>query len=128
MSDFGFWDLIISMFWFMLLFAWISLIISIFGDIFRDRELGGGAKALWVLVLIFVPWIGALIYLIVRGKSMNERLAQAVYDRDAQLDRRTPQTAGTGGTAEELRKLSELRDDGVISPTDYEQAKAKVLA
>lgn len=128
MSDFGFWDLILSMFWFMLLFAWISLIINIFGDIFRDRELGGGAKALWVLVLIFVPWIGALVYLIVRGNSMNERMAQAVADRDAELARRVQQAGGTGGTAEELRKLSELRADGVITPTDYEQAKAKVLA
>jgi hypothetical protein len=127
-SDFSFWDLILSMFWFMLLFAWISLIISIFGDIFRDRELGGGAKALWVLVLIFVPWIGALIYLVVRGNSMNERMAQAVADRDAQLARRMQETAGAGGTAEELRKLGELRDDGTITPTDYEQAKAKVLA
>ncbi len=77
MDDFGLWDVIVSMFWFMLLFAWIWLLISILGDIFRDRTLGGGAKALWVLFLIFLPWLGALIYLIARGGSMHERQIRA---------------------------------------------------
>ena len=73
MEDFGLWDVIVSTFWFMLLLAWIWLIISILGDIFRDRELSGGGKAMWTVFLIFLPWIGAVIYLIARGGSMNER-------------------------------------------------------
>ena len=60
MDDFGLWDVFVSMFWFMLLFAWIWLLISILTDIFRDRELGGGGKALWTIFLIFLPWLGAL--------------------------------------------------------------------
>ena len=76
-DDFGLWDVILSMFWFMLLIAWIWLLISILGDIFRDRTLGGGAKALWVVFLIFLPWLGALIYLIARGGSMHERAEEA---------------------------------------------------
>ena len=74
-DDFGLWDVFISMFWFMLLITWIWMIIAIFGDIFRDRELSGGAKALWSVLLIFLPWIGALAYLIARGGSMAQRSA-----------------------------------------------------
>jgi hypothetical protein len=129
MEHFGFWDLIVSMFWFMLLFAWIALVVSIFSDIFRDRELGGVAKALWTLFLILVPWLGALTYLIVRGRSMNERSAQAAQERDESLRKFVREAAATtSGTADELGKLVRLRDEGVITASDYEQAKAKVLA
>jgi hypothetical protein len=129
MENFGFWDLIVSMFWFMLLFAWIALVVSIFSDIFRDRELGGVAKALWTLFLILVPWLGALTYLIVRGRSMNERSAQAAQERDESLRKFVREAAATtSGTADELGKLVRLRDEGVITASDYEQAKAKVLA
>ena len=83
MDDFSLWDLMVSMFWFMLLVAWIWLLISILGDIFRDRELGGGAKAMWVLFLIFLPWLGALMYLIFRGNSMNDRTRQAMEEAES---------------------------------------------
>src|SRR4051812_24103004 len=72
-NDFSIWDVFVSMFWFMLLFAWIMLLFHIIADIFRDRELSGFAKALWCLFLIFIPWIGALVYLIARGNSMAQR-------------------------------------------------------
>ena len=64
----NFWDIILSIFWFMLLFAWIWLLISIFADIFRDHELSGWGKALWALFIIVIPWLGALVYLIARGR------------------------------------------------------------
>jgi Phospholipase_D-nuclease N-terminal len=74
----SFWDVIVSIFWFMLLVAWIWLLISILADIFRDHELSGWGKALWTLFIIVLPWLGAVTYLIARGRSMNERsLAQA---------------------------------------------------
>jgi hypothetical protein len=129
MSDgFGLWDVIVSMFWFMLLLAWIWLIIAIFSDIFRDHELSGWAKALWTLFLVFVPWLGAIVYLIVRGGSMSERSAKAVQDREAGVRAYVQDVAGKPSTADELRKLVALRDEGAISTADYEQAKAKVLA
>ena len=129
MSDgFGLWHVIVSMFWFMLLVSWIWLIISIFGDILRDHELKGGAKALWTLFVVFLPWLGALTYLLVRGSSMNERSAQAARNNDASVRAYVQDVAGTTSTADELRKLARLRDDGVITPADYELAKAKVLA
>jgi len=127
-EGFGLWEVLVSTFWFMLLFAWIWLLISILSDIFRDRELGGGAKALWTLFLIFVPWLGALVYLIVRGGSMTERSAKAAEERDSQMRAYVRDAAGTTSTAEELRKLAELRDSGAITPEDYEKAKAKTLA
>jgi hypothetical protein len=119
----------VSIFWFMVLFAWIWLLISILGDIFRDHELSGWAKAGWTLFLIVLPWLGALTYLIVRGRSMNER-SRAQAQRHEQAFRQYVQEAATPGQvsmADELGKLADLRDRGAISAADFEQAKAKVL-
>ena len=125
-DDFGFWDVIVSMFWFMLLMAWIWLIISILSDIFRDRELGGGGKALWTLFIVFVPWLGALCYIFARGDSMNQRNQQAAVDQQARMREYVGTPAPN--VAEELRGLVELRDSGVLTPAEYEAAKAKALA
>jgi hypothetical protein len=116
------------MFWFMLLFAWIWLLISILGDIFRDRELGGGAKALWVILLIVLPWIGAVAYLIARGNSMNERTREAAEAQQAQMRSYIKETAGTTGVSDQLKDLAALRDSGAISDAEYDQAKLKILA
>jgi hypothetical protein len=124
-----FWNIIASIFWFMILFTWVWMLIAIFGDIFRDHELSGWGKALWTLFLIVVPWLGALVYLIVRGRSMNERgLAQA--ERNERVfSQYVRETAGTGATstADELSKLADLRDRGTLSVGEFELAKAKVL-
>jgi len=123
-----FWDIILSIFWFMLLFAWIWLLITILADIFRDHELSGWGKALWVLFIIVVPWLGALVYLIARGRSMNERaLAQA--QRQDQVFRQYVQDAAgnQSSAADELAKLAILRDQGAISEQEFAHAKAKLL-
>ncbi len=128
MSDgFGLWDVFVSMFWFMLLFAWIWLIIAILSDIFRDRTLSGGAKAMWALFIVIIPWLGALIYIFARGDSMNERNHQAALDQQAQMRAYVGAPDATS-VADELRGLAELRDSGVLTPAEYEAAKAKVLA
>ena len=128
-DDFSLWEVVVSMFWFMLLVAWIWLLIAILSDIFRDRELSGGAKALWTLFLVFLPWLGALMYLIARGSSMHERQARAVEENDARMRAYVQQAAGTqASTADELRKLADLRESGVITTEEYETAKAKALA
>jgi len=130
MDDFSLWDLMISMFWFMLLVAWIWLLISILGDIFRDRELGGGAKAMWVLFLVFLPWLGALIYLIARGNSMNERTQQAMADAEKRQRAYIQEVSGgsTASVAEQIRDLSALKESGHLTDAEYEQAKTKILA
>ena len=123
------WDILVSIFWFMLLFAWIWLLVMIFSDLFRDHELSGWAKAAWALFLIVVPWLGALVYLIARGRSMNER-AREQAARNEQDFRRYVQhaAASSPSTADELAKLVDLRDRGVISPEEFAQAKAHLFA
>jgi hypothetical protein len=130
MDDFSLWDLMVSMFWFMLLVAWIWLLISILGDIFRDRELGGGAKAMWVLFLVFLPWLGALIYLIARGNSMNERTQQAMAEAEKRQRAYIQDVSGgsTPSVAEQIRDLSALKESGHLTDAEYEQAKSKILA
>ena len=127
-DDFSLWDVFVSMFWFMLLFAWIMLLFHIIADIFRDHELSGFSKALWCLFLIFIPWIGVLVYLIARGNSMTQRSVEAAKQNEESMRAYVRDAAGSAGPADELRKLAELRDSGAITPEDYEQAKAKVLA
>ena len=86
------------------------------------------AKALWCLFLIFIPWIGALVYLIARGNSMAQRSVQAAEENEAHMRAYVRDAAGTTSAADELAKLAEMRDSGAITPEDYEKAKAKVLA
>ncbi len=127
-DDFGLWEVFVSMFWFILLFAWIMLLFHIISDIFRDRELGGWGKAMWCILIILVPWLGALVYLIARGNSMTERSVKAAQENEAHMRAYVREAAGTTSAADELTKLAQLRDSGAITPEDYEQAKAKVLA
>jgi hypothetical protein len=123
-----FWSVVGSIFWFMILFAWIALLFRIFGDLFGDHEMSGWGKALWTIFLIFFPWLGALVYLIARGRSMNERaLAQAQRNQQA-FNQYVRDTAGTStSTADELAKLADLRDRGTISDEEFQHAKAKLL-
>jgi Short C-terminal domain/Phospholipase_D-nuclease N-terminal len=130
-DDFGLWDVFISLFWFMLLVAWISLLFRVIADIFRDDELSGAMKAFWTLFIILLPWLGVLVYLIARGGSMNERAIQDARAADERMRAYVRDAAGTGGgssVSSELRDLAALRDAGTLSPEEYEQAKAKVLA
>jgi Short C-terminal domain/Phospholipase_D-nuclease N-terminal len=125
----SFWNVVGSIFWFMILFAWIMLLFRIFGDLFGDHELSGWGKALWTVFLIFLPWLGALVYLIARGRAMNERaLARAQHNEEA-FGRYVRETAGTSttSTADELSKLADLRDRGTISDEEFQHAKATLL-
>jgi hypothetical protein len=125
--DMVFWDVMASIFWFMILFTWIGLLVTIFGDLFRDHELSGRGKALWALFLILVPWLGALVYLIVRGRSINERALAQRNEQELRRDMRQAARADTTSTADELGKLADLRDRGTISAEEFQHAKAKVL-
>jgi uncharacterized membrane protein YcjF (UPF0283 family) len=124
------WDVMVSIFWFMILFAWIALFVHIIGDLFRDQEASGWAKAAWTVFLILLPWLGCLVYLIVRGRSMSERAQQQAQRNEQEFRRYVQTVAAPSGesTADELAKLVDLRDRGAISPEDYDRAKAKVLA
>jgi predicted PurR-regulated permease PerM len=107
---------------------WIWILIWIFIDIFRSHDLSGWAKALWFLFVLFIPLVGVLVYLIVRGGSMHERAVQQAQQQDQQARQYIQEAAGTQSSADQLTKLAELRDKGVISADEFEREKAKILA
>jgi hypothetical protein len=122
---------LLAMFWTMLVFflwvAWIVIVFRVVIDIFRSKDLGGVGKGFWVLFVILIPWLGVLVYLIARGRSMAERdHADAVAHEEA-VQAYIRQTAGSGSTAEELSKLASLQAQGVISDAEFAQQKAKLL-
>ena len=107
---------------------WFWILITVFIDIFRSQDLNGWGKALWFLFVLFIPLIGVLVYLIARGGKMHERAMQVAQQQDQQFRQYVQETAGSGNTADQLAKLADLRDRGVITPAEFEQQKAKVLA
>lgn len=120
----AFWTVL----WVFLWVAWIVLLFKVIIDIFRSHDIGGWAKALWAIFVVLIPWLGVLVYLIVRGGSMQERdVAEMQAQREA-FDSYVRETAGGGASAaDELTKLAGLRDQGVISDSEFEQQKARLL-
>jgi ABC-type multidrug transport system fused ATPase/permease subunit len=122
----AFWTLL----WFFLWIVWIFILFRVIFDIFRSHDLGGWAKAFWLIFVIILPFLGVFVYVIARGKGMSERDMQRAADSEQQFRSYVQQAAATsgGGTADELAKLADLRDKGVISPAEFEAQKAKILA
>jgi hypothetical protein len=120
----AFWTILEIFLW----VIWIWILIYVFIDIFRSHDLSGFAKALWFIFVLFIPLIGVLVYLIVRGGSMQERAQQQARQADADTRAYIQQAAGSPSTADQLTKLAELRDRGVITAEEFEREKAKVLA
>ncbi len=127
-SDFGTGQVFLSMLWFFLFFIWIWLLIVVFSDLFRSHDLGGWAKAVWVIGIIILPYLGVLLYLIVRGHKMAEHAQQAAAAQDAAAKQYIQSAAGTTkSTAEEIAHLNDLKTQGVLSDAEFEAAKAKAL-
>jgi hypothetical protein len=124
-STYTFGDGLLTVLELAFLFLWIWIAISVVFDIFRSHDLSNWAKALWMLFIFVFPLIGVLGYLIVRGHTLHEHQAQdrAQYEAFRQFkgDR------GSGGTADDLHKLADLRERGVLTDEEFERAKAKVL-
>ncbi len=119
-----FWTMLILFLW----IAWIILVFRVFVDIFRSHDMGGWGKALWSIFVILVPFLGVFVYLLARGHGMAERDVQVAQQNEAAFQDYVRGVAGSGGTADELAKLVQLRDDGVISPAEFDKQKAKLLA
>ncbi len=117
-----------SMLWFFLLFVWILALFHVFADIFRSHDMGGFAKAIWVIFVIFLPFLGVFVYLIARGDKMTEHAIASQQQQQQQFDAYVKQTASSASVADQLTQLAALRDAGTISPADYEAGKAKILA
>jgi hypothetical protein len=118
-----------TMMWFFLWFIWILVLFRVFVDIFRSRDLGGVAKALWIIFVIILPFLGVLVYVIARGHGMGERDMERARAQEEQFRSYVRETASTGGgTADELTKLADLKDRGIITDAEFEQQKAKILS
>jgi hypothetical protein len=119
-----FWTILEVFLWVM----WFWILITVFIDIFRSRDLSGGAKAVWFLFVLLIPLIGVVVYLVVRGGEMHERTAQVVRAQEAAYDSYAAQNGtSSSSAADQLTKLADLRDRNVISAEEFDQAKAKIL-
>ncbi len=110
-----------------LFFVWIWLLIVIFGDIFRSRDLSGLAKAVWVVFVIVIPFVGILVYLITRGGGMHERAAEQAQQQEQAFQEYVQQAAAPSSTADQLAKLADLKASGAITEEDFQAGKAKIL-
>ena len=124
--DFGdfFWLLVWSFF----IVCYLMILFQIIGDLFRDRELSGWWKALWIIALIFVPFLTALIYLIVRGRGMAERQAGELQKAQAATDSYIQEVAGRSNPAEQIVTATNLLDEGTITQAEFDRLKASALA
>ena len=120
----AFWTILEIFLWVL----WIWVLIYVFIDIFRSRDLSGWAKALWFIFVLFIPLIGVLVYLIARGDKMHERAVQQAQQADREARQYIQEAAGSPSTADQLSKLADLRERGVITADEFEREKAKILA
>jgi len=128
-DDFGSGQVFVDLLMFVVFFIWIWLLIVVFSDLFRSHDLNGWAKAAWVIGIIILPYLGVLLYLIVRGSKMAQHAQQAAAAQDAAAKTYIQQAAGTSGSAaDEIRRLADLKAQGVISDAEFEAGKAKALA
>jgi hypothetical protein len=124
----SFLEVLWTMLMFFLFVAWIWVLISVFTDLFRRHDVGGGKKTLWAFFLIFLPFLGVLVYLIANGDDMAKRNIEAVKKAQEDSDAYIKSVAGSGGAAAEIAHAKELLDAGTISQAEFDQIKAKALS
>jgi hypothetical protein len=119
---------LLALFEFFIFFAWIMCVFYVFADIFRSHDMGGGAKTIWCLFVIFVPFLGVLVYLIARGGGMTERTMEQQQRMQAEYVRSVVTTSGGGSSADQIASAKQLLDAGTITQAEFDQLKAKALA
>ena len=117
----------LTMMWFFLFVVWIMILFRVFADIFRSHDMGGFAKALWILFVIFLPFLGVLVYVLARGDNMTQHQIEDAKAQDAAFQSYVKQAAGTSGPGDQLTQLAALRDSGAITAEEFEAGKAKIL-
>ncbi|WP_170479677.1 SHOCT domain-containing protein [Ruegeria arenilitoris] len=122
----GFFDIVWSIFWLFLMVAWFWVMISVVADVFRSKDLSGFAKAVWIAFVILIPWLGVLAYLIVRGDKMHEHNVQAMNDIE-QAQKDYIRSVASVSAADELERLSALKEKGVLTAEEFASQKAKIL-
>ena len=127
-ADYPFMDVLWSMLIFFFWVIWIWIVITVLIDIFRRHDIGGWAKAAWVVFVVVLPWLGVLVYLIAQHDGMRDRSMQQAQAQRRELDSYVRETAGGGGSAAEIAKAKELLDAGTLTQEEFEALKAKALA
>ena len=120
----AFWTIL----YFFVFFLWLMILFRVIWDIFRSHDLGGWGKAGWLFFILVLPFLGVFVYLIARGGSMHERDVRVAQAQNQALRSWVQETGGGASTADELAKLADLREKGVISDSEFDRAKSKLLA
>ena len=127
-ADYPFLEVLWTMF---VIFAWVIwfwLLITVFADLFRRHDIGGGKKVVWIIFVIITPFLGVFVYLISQGHSMAERNEKQMRAQQAHMDDYVKSVAGSGGSAAEIEKAKQLLDSGAISQSEFDALKAKALS
>jgi hypothetical protein len=127
-ADYPFLDILWTMFIFFLFIIWIWILITVFSDIFRRKDVGGGTKALWIVFVILLPYLGVLVYLIANHDGMADRNIAQMQKQQQATDAYIQSVAGSGGAAAEIEKAKGLLDSGAITQAEFDSIKAKALA
>jgi hypothetical protein len=128
LADFGSGQVFWSFLWFFLFFIWIWLLIIVFADIFRSHDMSGWVKAIWIIFVILLPYLGVFVYLIARGHKMQEHAVQDAQRQDAAMRQYVQSVTSSSSPADEIARLAQLRDQGAITEAEFQQAKAKALS
>ena len=128
LADYPFLDVLWTLFVIFIWVIWFWLLITVFADVFRRHDIGGGKKTLWLIFVILVPFLGVFIYLISQSSEMAERNMKQAQAQQAQMDSYVKSVAGSGGAAAEIEKAKQLLDSGAISQAEYDSIKAKALS
>ena len=125
----NFWDIIWDIFYIFVFVAYLMVLFRIIADLFGDKELAGGWKAVWIIALVFAPFLSAFVYLIARGRGMAERQWAAMQRAQNDTDAYIQQVARTGkSSAEQISEAKALLDSGAVTPAEFDRLKAKALA
>jgi hypothetical protein len=127
-ADYPFLDVLWTMLIFFAWVIWFWLLITVFADIFRRHDIGGGMKALWIIFVIVLPYLGVFIYLIAQHEGMAERNVRQAQASQQQFDEYVKSVAASGGSAAEIEKAKQLLDSGAITQAEFDAIKAKALA
>ena len=126
--DYPLLNAFLTMLYLFIWILWIFLLVRIIFDIFRSRDLGGWGKAGWLIFVIILPFLGVFVYLIARGGKMHERDIQQAQAQNEAVQAYVRDAAGTQSSADQLAKLADLKQQGVITDQEFEAQKAKILA
>ena len=128
LASYPFLDVFWSMLIFFMFLIWLMILFRVFADIFRRHDIGGGAKALWIIFVIVVPFLGVLIYLLTQNDGMTQRATEGAQAQQEKTDSYVRSVAGSGGAAGEIERAKSLLESGAITQAEFDAIKAKALA